>query len=527
MPYKFAFLLPWAYLIACTLSAQNNAPSIQHFSVSVDWATNTLEVRYDVSDLESDPLDVALAFSLDGGQTFGYADLVPAAGDVGYPVLPGTNRQITCDISALAGLANSFIARLVVDDRMPFDLQGLVNAVDSNRLRADLTFVEGIRHRTTGLAHLNAVRDSMRHAFETLGLHALEHSFLYSGYTGRNVVGSFPGTTLADTVVVVDAHYDTVNNAPGADDNGSGVVGVLEAARLLSRYPAKKSLRYIGFDLEEAGLIGSTRYVATGIPIGETIQGVFNFEMIGYYTEEPNTQQLPAGFGLLFPAAAAAVAANGNRGDFITNVGHAQSPAIAQLFESSAAQFVPDLRVITVLEPVGIPVPDLRRSDHAPFWGAGIPALMLTDGANFRNPCYHTPHDTLDEKLNFTFMANVVKATVAAAAQLAEIQHGDWATAPFEGTVRTRHPRAFDCAATVTTYPHVGRRIALRFGECPLETLHLAVYNAQGALCHQEVLPAPAAHSQHVLQTPELAPGMYVVRLHAVSGSLALKIPLY
>lgn len=516
------------FFVACatTSFAQNGTPKIESLSVSVDWQTNTLSLQYDVSDPENDLLDVSVAFSFDGGKTYGLANIVPASGDVGYPVLPGSGRVVTCDVSALAGLASSFTVRLVVDDRQPFDLQALVNEVDSNRLRDDLTFVEGIRHRTTGITHLGVVRDSMELFLEKLGLHTEQQTFPYGNYTGRNVLGNQPGTTAADAVVIIDAHYDTVSNAPGADDNGSGVVGVLEAARLLSRYPAKKSLRYIGFDLEEAGLIGSIRYVASGIPAGETIAGVFNFEMIGYYTDEPNTQQLPTGFSLIFPAAAAAVAADQYRGNFITNVGNAQNPGIAAQFESSAAQYVPDLRVLTVVEPIGFTVPDLRRSDHTPFWTAGIPALMLTDGANFRNPCYHTPADTLDEKLNFTFMANVVKATIAAAAQMVEIQHGDWATATFSGTVRTNEAEQ-RCTVSAAAYPKGGHRLALFFGECPLANARVEVYDAKGILRHSETIPALVSHSQYVLNTSEMPAGMYFVRLNTPTGSRTLKVPVY
>lgn len=507
------------------LLAQNAPPVILKLSTSVNWNEKTLTVTYDVEDAENDPLEITVGFSADGGKTYALGSQVPVSGDAGFPVMPGAARTIQCDLSALNPAGASFLVRLVADDRQPFDVQALVNEVDSNRLRADLTFVEGIRHRTAGLAHLNAVRDSMSRLFSASGLYTGEHSFSYgASYTGRNVLGSFPGVAAADTVIIVDAHYDSVSNAPGADDNGSGTVGVMEIARLLSRYPTRKTMRYIGFDLEEAGLAGSTRYVASGLPPGEKIAGVFNFEMIGYYTEETNTQDVPLGFNLVFPAAYNQLAADSFRGNFITNVGYTPHASLANLFNASAATYVPDLKVIDVIMSPSFPVPDLLRSDHAPFWNAGLPALMITDGADFRNKCYHTPADTLDEKLDFTFMSNVVKATLAAAAQLAEVRHGDWATAAFDGTVGT----ADAWAACTFSVVRAGRHGAqLLYDDClSAEPLHLELFDSSGKLLYQEHIDNLFGQGVYELDGPELSAGIYFVKISAPSGSRTVKVAL-
>jgi len=519
-----------AFLFFCCLfpyliNAQNVAPTIKNLTATVDWSEQTLSLSYDVLDPENDPLEIRVEFSNDNGKTFSITSQVAVSGDVGFPVMPGAGRTITCDLSGISS-TGMFQARLVALDRQPVDLQELVHAVDSNRLRADLEFVEGIRHPATGLPHLRAVRDSMKNLFGALQLHTELQTFQNGAYTAANVLGTSPGISHADTVVIVDAHYDSVSNAPGADDNGSGTVGVWEVARLLSRYPAKKSLRYIGFDLEEAGLLGSIQYVSSGIPSNETIAGVFNFEMIGYYSDEPNSQILPAGFNFLFPDVAAALAANQFRGDFITNVGKASLASLADLFANSAADFVPDLKVISILEPDGITLIDLRRSDHAPFWIAGIPAIMLTDGANFRNPAYHTPGDTLNEKLNFTFMSNVVKATLAATAQLAEIQHGHWATVNFEGTVRANALQRH-CAVSAGSHPAGRRRPALFFGECPFSNLRVDLFSPNGQLIHSELIAAPSRQDWYELGTPDLPAGIYFIQLQAAEGNHSLKVALF
>jgi len=166
--------------------------------------------------------------------------------------------------------------------------------VASNRIMANLEFIEGIRHRTANEPHLEAVKDTIEQRFIAANLIANREDFLFGSYTGQNVVGHLEGANHSDTTYIIDGHFDTVSDSPGADDNGSAVAGMLEVARVLGPYQFKKSLRFIGFDLEEEGLLGAFNYTAEDIPDAETIKGVFNLEMIGYYTEEPNTQEFPA-----------------------------------------------------------------------------------------------------------------------------------------------------------------------------------------------------------------------------------------
>jgi hypothetical protein len=512
------------FLAADVLIGQNQTPVISGLNASVNWPSNTLTLTFEVADAENDPLEISVGFSDNGGKTYALTPQIPVTGDIGFPIEPG-GRSVTCDISYIANVAAAFTVRVVADDKQVFDIQQLVNEVDSNRLRADLEFVEGIRHRTTGLAHLNAVRDSLKNCFQNAGLHYEEQTFAFSGTTGRNLLGTLSGTAAAQQVVIVDAHYDTVSNAPGADDNGSGTVGVMEIARLLSRYPAKKTLRFIGFDLEESGLVGSIRYVASGIPAGEQIEGVFNFEMIGYWSDEPNSQVMPAGFQALFPAAYDSVAAHQFRGDFITNVGNVASQPLIALFNSSAQQYVPALRVIPIsVFGNGAIAPDLRRSDHAPFWDANKKALMLTDGANFRNECYHTPGDTLDEKLNFTFMSNVVKATLASVAQLAEIQHADWETATFQGSVATQTPTPCERIEVQQT-PDQREGIVLHLKGCAPAEATLELFDGKGARAFQQTLNLPA-EGQLKINTPRLPAGIYILKISRDSHLWISKIVL-
>lgn len=517
---QMQYILPILAFLPCALNAQNPnaAPEISNLNLATDWANSTLTITFDVTDPENDALEISVEFSGDGGLHYNLTPMVSATGDVGFPVNPGTGRSVVCDISGLAGVAPSFAVRLVADDKQPFDLQQLVNEVDSNRLRDDLAFVEGIRHRSTGLAHLEAVRDSIVNHFAALHLITQELTFPFGNVTGRNYAGSMPGTGSAEKVVIVDAHYDSVSNAPGADDNGSGVVGFMEISRLLSRYPMKKTLRFIGFDLEEDGLRGSIDYVSNDIPAGEQIEGVFNFEMIGFYSDQPNSQEVPFGFDIFFPDATAQIAVNQYRGDFITNVANANCQPLALLFSNAAAQYAPDLKVITLVSPGnGSTLTDLLRSDHAPFWFAGKPALMITDGADFRNDCYHTPQDMAEGKLNFTFMSNVVKATLAATAQLAEIQHGDWAVAAFEGTVSTKAPRP--CSLSVSKSDNQGDVLNISvFGGCAASEVYVEIIDEKGTLLHNEMVTLDMVNTDHSLALRQLPAGVYFAQLSWAGG---------
>lgn len=518
-----SLLLP-ALFLAYLLPAQspNQAPLLSNLNVTADWANNTLSITYDVSDAESDPLEISVAFSGDAGAHYNLTGMVPVSGDAGFPVMPGTNRSISCDISALAGLPLAFTVRLVADDKQPFDLQQIVDQVDSNRLRDDLLFVEGIRHRITGSTHLNAVRDSIAGHFLQLGLVKQEFTFPYGAATGKNIVGTLPGTGTAEKVVIVDAHYDTVDDAPGADDNGSGVVGFMEISRLLSRYPAKKTLRFIGFDMEEDGLRGSLDYISNDFPASEQLEGMFNFEMIGYYSEQPNTQEVPGGFNTYFPDATAQIAADEYRGNFITNVANSTCAPLALLFNNAAAQYVPDLKVITLIAPGnGTLFTDLLRSDHAPFWFVGKPALMLTDGADFRNDCYHTPQDMAAGKLNFTFMSNVTKATLAAAAQLAEIQHGDWATATFAGTVNTWE--APDCSLSVRVADNQADLLQISLSACTFTEAQVEILDEKGSLVYTETLTGGGDDQYYELSLRQLPAGVYFAKISWPEGRRSKK----
>jgi len=405
--------------------SQNQAPVISGLYAWVDVSNNVLHVYYNVADNEGEDVEIYLGVS--SNTTVFSVNTGGATGDLGFPITVGAGKEIIWDYGTSHPNILNYQVRVTADDRYQIDIQSIVDQVDTMNLYQDLQWMSaGVRDHATGLPLLTATKDSITDRLNTLGFEVVTQVFFFSGDSGHNVIGRKPGVVEDSITFINDAHYDGVPAGPGADDNGSGVVGFLEVARILAPYNFRKSIRFIGFDMEEEGLIGSYNYIYNGgIEAWEEIAGVFNYEMIGYYSERPNSQQMPPGFDFIFPDAADSLAAHNGAGDFITNVGSDSAVWLTGQYDSISRIYVPELRIISLIAPGnGALTVDLRRSDHAYFWDEGIEAVMLSDGANFRNINYHTPTDVMDS-LNFDFMGNNVKAVVANLCVLAGIQHSD------------------------------------------------------------------------------------------------------
>ncbi len=278
--------------------------------------------------------------------------------------------------------------------------------MDDTHLRALI----GERHPVMSPASLRRAEDYLTEQFTHLGLEVSTHSFKALGGTYRNVIATLPPFQASASPLpplIIAAHYDTVEGSPGADDNASGLAVILEVARNLRAVPTTRSVRFIAFCLEEENLLGSLAYVSSLRATNEEICGAIVLECVGYARTEEGSQQQPS-----IPIAVPTV------GDFLGVVGNVISAPLVTAVEAAANLAVPELKTISLLVPGnGELLPDTRRSDHAAFWHHGYPAVMLTDTANFRNPHYHEPTDTL-ETLNLAFMEKVARAVTAAAMAL-------------------------------------------------------------------------------------------------------------
>lgn len=393
------------------------------------------------------------------------------------------------------------------------DLSGDMAQVDGERIYGHVFKLEGTRHPVDAPQRLNEVADYIHSEFERCGLAVSEQEVKIEGFDGafRNVEGLI-GDGVSPELLVV-AHYDTVPDCPGANDNASAVAVMLEAARVLAEVESIRTVRFVGFTLEErnpvhlmksrrlarglglmddryrytsmhahavmkrlgdlqrkgfstgkspaealaeareqlegemtesevryamgleemmkgitsvswAGklaVIGSNFWVEETLRTKKEILGVLCLDTIGYTSEKEHSQTLPKGVGAsMFQTYNVKDVTIGN---FLAIIG---SPNSGSLLQSFCAQ--------CKLDSVGLPyaciqvpleygmlaqmMPDLLRSDHAPFWRAGIPTVFLTDTADFRYPYYHTQADTID-KLDFGFLTKICRATVATVVDLA------------------------------------------------------------------------------------------------------------
>jgi Zn-dependent M28 family amino/carboxypeptidase len=311
-------------------------------------------------------------------------------------------------------LASLALLAAVACNSEPKDARPLVvRSVEQDRITTDLTAIAAPRPADN--AQWQTVQDLCADRFASLGYTVERHTYA----TGVNVIGVKTGTTVPAEQVIVSAHYDSVSNCPGADDNGSGVAGVLEAARVLALEPHKRTTVVACWDEEEKGLLGSRAYVTRAKANGDQIVANFVFEMIGYKSSEPSSQMSDELIATIFPDVEAQLAANEYRGDFILMIHDTLSdPAIAD-FTATAELVGLETIAIRVLD--GLKTNQaagaLRRSDHAPFWDVDYPGIQLTDTAEYRNSHYHcTAGPDAVADLDLPFATSVVQATAGAAA---------------------------------------------------------------------------------------------------------------
>jgi hypothetical protein len=522
---KLYFTL-FLWILANVANAQNTSPVILIQHVTIDVASKTVTIGYDLTDAQNDVCEVWVKASSQWSEFYEPIDSASLSGDIGTGIVPGASKSVTWHYDTL--LPNIYDVRIGVyaSDNQPFNIQDLADQVDSVKLREYLTYIEGVRHYLSGPAKLAEVRDSLEAIFNRSGLGTERQSFPYNTVQGFNLVGRKAGMADESLTYIVCGHYDGVPGSPGADDNGSAVAGFLEILRILAPYHFKHSIRFIGFDFEEMGLIGSKRYVQNAIPPYDSIAGVLNFEMIGYYSNEPNTQSLPAGFNLLFPQQYQQVIGDSSRGNFLLVCGNAYSADLTTQYVNAAAQYVPDLRVISLNVPGnGQSVPDLRRSDHAPFWDAGKKALMLTDGADTRNYHYHTPGDSIGT-LNFTFMSRIVKATLATLATLAVPISAGYDT--FNLKVLAVPDAKPLSAGNLILFPNPAQsEITLAINAHQASESLVQIFDVAGNLTAQKRYPVSKGSTMLKMEISHLRSGIYTIRYTSEHEVLSGKLVKY
>ncbi|MHA1954352.1 MAG: M28 family peptidase [Candidatus Heimdallarchaeaceae archaeon] len=392
-------------------------------------------------------------------------------------------------------------------------MNDIFHNVDVERLYQHILSVEGVKHHLENPRKLNETADYIKTEFNRYGLTTNEQIFQIEGsdMTFKNIEGYIGDESKPE--ILITSHYDTVRNAPGANDNGSAIAVMLEIARVLSEEKYSGSVRFISFALEEghptlaqqlkekglelgifdenyryssynsqkmikkffsktrirtakgqpfaeswkkayeeikdnltdsekeyckyiielrshitrtswvgqSGLVGSDYWVKKAIDAGKQIKGVINLECIGYTSKRKNSQLLPPLMHpIIFPSYK--VKTFKKIGDFISVVSDKNSKELGKALCRNCKHKDIQLPYLWAKIPLGFEkiakwLNDTLRSDHAPFWRENIPALMITDTANFRYPFYHTEADTID-KLDFDFMKKITQAIIATVLEL-------------------------------------------------------------------------------------------------------------
>ncbi|XP_045184001.2 uncharacterized protein LOC123542287 [Mercenaria mercenaria] len=298
--------------------------------------------------------------------------------------------------------------------------------------------------------------------FKKFGLDTEYHYFNDSSFGDTiftNVIGVLKGANFgkdSDKVVGLLAHYDTVSTTKGVDDNGAGVAAILEVARQLHQQKSKRehTVIFISPDLEEYLLKGSYNFIKDWLPtwsnkhygapyaLLNTTQGCIVLDTMMEYNNSDNSQLIPqeavAAFQQYFPGTMQSVASDGFEGDFLTLI-YRKTPdsALAENFKQSwEAQGRQEFEIESFALPVEEGLPSgiklklfghFLRSDHTNFWRANIPAIFITDSADFRGDmihCYHNHCDNIEVMLtddNLRFLAKTADSLARTVNDLAKV----------------------------------------------------------------------------------------------------------
>lgn len=296
--------------------------------------------------------------------------------------------------------------------------QTLVNQVSATNLQTNLTSFANFGEKELGSTQADNAFNWLVDLYESWGYTSIEqHEVSAWGETGYNLIVTKTGTVYPDTYIIIDGHYDTING-PGANDNGSGTVILLELARILKDIPTEYSIKFIHFTAEEWGLIGSYQYVEDIVlPQNLDIRLVFNIDQVG-----------------------------GIAGDINDTITCEQDESQPNGNNSQSAQFTNQLmNCVELYSELETNLGEAYGSDYVPFQEEGF---VVTGLYEFNESPYpHSPGDTL-ENVDFNFIHQVAKATMGALCHFAVVQEDMGVNDSQLGSVKV-YPNPVDKALTV------------------------------------------------------------------------------
>ncbi|MDP2875170.1 MAG: M28 family peptidase [Holophaga sp.] len=285
-------------------------------------------------------------------------------------------------------------------------------SIDSARLERHVRFLSEscVPRDWQSPEGLGKAADYIAKSLQDSGGRVSEQVYEVRGKSFKNILASFGPES--GPRVVVGAHYDTCEALPGADDNASGVAGLLELAQMFKIQRPGLRVDLVAYTLEEppffrTNQMGSARHAQSLKSEGTAVKAMIALEMIGRFSDEPGSQRYPSALiAPLYP----------DRGNFIAVIGRLGDIKLVRSVKGSMIQAT-SLPVISMNGPRWIP--GLDFSDHHPYWDVGYSAVMVTDTAFYRNGDYHTTQDTAD-RLDYSRMAQVVQGVHAAVMTLAK-----------------------------------------------------------------------------------------------------------
>ncbi len=259
-------------------------------------------------------------------------------------------------------------------------------------------------------SNMDRVADYIQQKLEPFAQKTEEQPYSVDGMSVRNIRAFFGPDT--DERIVVGAHYDVAGPYPGADDNASGVAGLIELARLLTDVDLPMRVELVSYPLEEppyffSRKMGSYIHAKSLKDRNVSVRAMIALEMIGYFSDEEGSQSYP--LFLLRPFYPSV-------GNYIAVVGKLFQKGLVRTIRETMKEATP-----LPVESINAPrlVPGIALSDHLNYWRNGFPAVMITDTAMYRNPNYHSPHDTADT-LDYERMAQVVDGVKESVVRLAD-----------------------------------------------------------------------------------------------------------
>jgi len=277
---------------------------------------------------------------------------------------------------------------LISNNLIDSDIVSMIEELDESLYLGYIQNLTAFGSRVTGTDNIDEAGKYIYNEFKKMGLDVRYHNWSNGGFFGSNIEATIEGLdSLSDEIYLICGHYDSVSRSPGADDDGSGTVGVMAAAKVMSQYTFNHTVRFVTFSGEEQGLLGSKKYAEEAYEKGENIVAL-NLDMIGY---------------------------SKNVDDKILVYYNTNEEEFEWLFD-----FTKDIseEYNEYIDMETIPSGSSGGSDHASFWSWGYNAIFYSEYE--WNPSYHTSGDVISH-MSIPYATEVSKLSMATLAELSEV----------------------------------------------------------------------------------------------------------